>query len=357
MPGPSDSALLLTHDVDAPDAYNPGPWGEPGALRMAAMEKRLGVHATYNITTDYVAGYFRPDVARALCDDGMCPLGDHSVRHLVNFDRLPRGDCHEARAGYSPADHPTLCGEVRVPLEILTSITGQRPRVWRSGYLLVNPALFDVLVQNGFETASDFGVGDLKYNLPVDGAKVGILQQVFHHQSIFEFPVVCEDGMGSGAFKRQELQQSNLEQFETAWTNALLKNADNGSITTALVHPSRGRDASDDNLQLKITAVERLIETARAHGIPVDTLEHFGAFWRARSHVLLDGAYDGQMGYHGTLKVGPLPMADLTIEFGDPIGSFVCSACGQVEIHGKRAVIRSTLPAGAVASFSATSTR
>lgn len=354
MPGPSDSALILTHDIDAPDAYSAGPWGEPGALRMATMEKRLGVRATYNMTTDYVAGYFRPEVARALCDDGMCPLGDHSVRHLASFDRLPRGDCRETRQSYSATDHPTVCGEVRVPLEVLASITGERPRVWRSGYLLVNSSLFDVLVQNGIETASDFGVGDLKYNLPVDAARVGVLQQAFHRRSIFEFPVVCEDGMGQGAFKRQELQQSNLDQFETAWTNALLRNADNGSLTTALVHPSRGRDVSDDNLELKITAVERLIETAKAHGIPVDTLDHFGSFWRARAQVLLDGTYDSRTGYRGTLKAGALPVTDLTIEFGDAIGTFVCAACGQVEVHGRRAVIRSTIGPGTVASFSVT---
>jgi hypothetical protein len=357
MPGPTDSTLILTHDVDAPDAYNPGPWGEPGALRMAAMEKRLGVRATYNITTDYVAGYFRPDILRGLCEEGMCPLGDHSVRHLMNFDRLPRGDCRATRSTYNPADHPTVCGEVRVPLEIVTSIIGERPRVWRSGYLLVNSFLFDVLAENGFETASDFGVGDLKYNLPVDAAKIGILQQTFHHRSIFEFPLVCEDGMGSAAFKRQELQQSNLETFESAWENALLRNADNGSITTALIHPSRGRDVPDENLQVKINAVERLIQNAHAHGIPVDTLQHFGSFWRARAQVQLDGAYDSATGYRGTLRIGALPVTDFTLEFGDAIGSFVCPACGKVEIVGKRVVLRSTVPAGTAASFLATPSR
>jgi hypothetical protein len=357
IPGPSDSTLILTHDVDAPDAYSAGAWGQPGALRMAAMEKRQGVRATYNITTDYVAGYFRPEILRGLCDEGMCPLGDHSVRHLGNFDQLPRGDCRETRASYDPANRPSVCGEVRVPVEIVTSITGERPRVWRSGYLLVNSFLFDVLAANGFETASDFGIGDLKYNLPVDAARIGILQQTFHHRSIFEFPVVCEDGMGSAAFKRQELQQTNVEQFEKVWENALLRNADNESITTMLVHPSRGLNVPDDNLQVKITAVERLIETARAHGIPVDTLDHFGRFWRARAQVRLDGAYDGATGYRGTVTAGALPVTDLTLEFGDAIGSFVCPGCGSFQVVGKRVVLRSTLAARTAASFTAVPSR
>jgi peptidoglycan/xylan/chitin deacetylase (PgdA/CDA1 family) len=361
MPGASDSALILSHDIDAPDAYNAGPWGGPGALRMAAMEKRLGVRATYNITTDYVAGYFRPDVLSELCAAGMCPLGDHSVRHLQSFDSLPRGDCRETRATYDATGRPTTCGEVRVPLEIMTSLTAQRPRVWRSGYLLVNDALYDVLASNGFEIGSDWGVGDLKYNLPVDASKIGILQPVFHHRPIYEFPVVCEDGLGSAAFKRQELQQSNIELFEGIWQNAMIRNADNGSITTVLVHPSRGRDMPDDNVELKITAVQRLVEAAKSRGIPIDTLGDFGSFWRARAKVLLDGRYDAAPGnqgtYEGTLKIGALPAMDLTLEFGDPIASFACAACGAFEIHGQRVVLRERLPAGTVASFTAVPSR
>jgi peptidoglycan/xylan/chitin deacetylase (PgdA/CDA1 family) len=352
MPGAHDSALILTHDIDAPDAYSAGPWGDPGAPRMAAMEKRHGARATYNITTDYVAGYFRPEILRQLCDLGMCPLGDHSVRHLVNFDALPAGDGQVTRATYDPAGHPTVSGEVRVPAEILWSVTGQRPTVWRSGYLLVNPALYDTLADNGFETGSDFGIGDLKYNLPVDAARTGLLQQTFHHRSIFELPVVCEDGMGSAAFKRQELQKSNVEVFEAAWLGALLRNADNDSVTTLLVHPSRGRDVPDDNLQVKIDAVERILVSAQQHGIALDTLEHYGHFWRARAQVHLDGGFDAS-GYRGTIRTGALPITDLTLAFGEPIGTFVCPACGAVEVHVTRVVLRATLPAGTSFRFSA----
>jgi len=356
MPGWFDSTLVLSHDIDAPDAYSAGPWGDPGALRMAAMEKRLGVRATYNITTDYVAGYFRPEIVKQLCDAGMCPMGDHSVRHLRNFDALPKGDCHETKANYNAAEHPTVCGEIRVPLEIVTGITGERPHVWRSGYLLDNPVLFDVLAASGIDIASDFGVGDLKYNLPVDASKIGIMQQSFHHRPIFEFPVVCEDGQGTGAFLRVELQKTTLAEFETKWTNALLGNAGNGSITTTLVHPSRGREASDDNLQVKIDAVEQLIMTAKAHGIPVDTLDHFGKFWRARAQVKVDAAYDSSSGYTGTLSTGALPIADLTLEFGDPIATFSCKGCGTSEVHGSRVVVRSLVPANDRVSFSASTT-
>jgi hypothetical protein len=276
---------------------------------------------------------------------------------LRNLDTLPKGTCQETKANYNAAEHPTVCGEVRVPLEIVAQITGVRPRVWRSGYLLANPALFDVLVASGVETASDYGVGDLKFNLPVDASKIGIMQQMFHHKSIFEFPVVCEDGIGTAAFKREELDRSNVDMFEEKWLNALLGNAENDSLTTALVHPSRGRDAADDNLQLKIDAVERLIVAAQAHQIPVDTLDHFGSFWRARAQVKIDGEFDSRTGYQGTITTGTLPVTDFTIEFGDKISSFTCKACGNTEVHENRVVVRSTLAPKTVANFSASTIR
>src|SRR5262249_44464130 len=153
-----------------------------GALQMAALEKSLGVRATYNFTTDYIAGYFQPSVVRELCAEGMCPAGGHSVRHLGSFGQHPRGTCQETKASYGTRERATLCGEVRVALELLTPLTGARPRTWRSPYLLLNPEQFDVLAWSGIEFDSGFGIGDLKYNLPVDLEHVGFKQALFHHR-------------------------------------------------------------------------------------------------------------------------------------------------------------------------------
>jgi hypothetical protein len=339
MPGPADSALLVTHDIDAPDAYSAGTWGGAGVTRMAEMENRHHVHATYNITTDYVAGYFRSKIIRELCQAGMCPVGGHSVQHLTTFDKLTRGTCKETKADYEAKKHPTLCGEIRVPLEMLTTLTGERPRVWRSPFLFVHPVQFDVLRSEGIQTDSSFGIGDLKYNLPVDAERAGVLQDIFHHAPIYEFPIVMEDGIGwieHGEEKRRELQASNLTWFETGWEDALLGNAANGSLSTLLVHPSLGADVPDDNIELKINAVAWIIETAQAHKIPMDTLLHFGDFWRARAGVRVDASYDAQKGYQGVLEVGALPITDFTLEFGDALASFTCPGCGRIELHGKR---------------------
>jgi hypothetical protein len=352
IPGPSDSVLVLTHDVDAADAYGDGAWGEAGALQMAAMEKRNGVRATYNYVTDYVTGTFNPEVVERLCKDGFCEAGAQSVRRLRNFGKHPRGTCRETRESYGAKTPATLCGEVRVSLEILSKLTSERPRAWRSPNLADNPFLFDVLADSAVTLDSSFGIGDLKYNLPVDTALSPKLQHRFHHQPLFEFPIALEDGRRVSA-ERTELQSTNLHWFETQWEYTMLRNAANGSITTLVVRPTRGHGTDDDNIKVKVDAVEHLIKVARAHRIDVDSLVHFGDFWRARSKVAFDASYDAIAGYTGWFQTGDLAIQNLTFEMGDAIASFECAACGKVEVTGKRVVMRDRLAPGTRATFTA----
>lgn len=340
VPGEQDSVLVLTHDIDAEDAYREGPWGPPGALQAAELERTLGVRATYNITTDYVTGYYHEPTVRALCAMGMCPLGAHSVTHPLGFAKLPLGTCTETVATYGK--QTTLCGEIRVSRDLVAQATGRAPRVWRSPYLALPPQLFDQLVKNGFVYDSGFGIGDLPYNLPVDMATVGFHQDRFRHAPLLEFPIGCEDGIGEvhdGVQQRTEIQQSNQRRFGSLWRYELLRNAQNRSFTTLLLHPSTGRDMPAENLHLKIEALGRLIEQAKAAGVSALPLEDVGDFWRARLEATLDAHYDAA-GYAGTLTLGAHTAPGLTLEFGDTIGSFSCPSCGPVGVHGKRVVIR-----------------
>jgi hypothetical protein len=353
MAGAVESTLVLTHDVDTLDAYTEGPWGEPGALQMGAMETRNGVRATYNFATDYLTGTFDPKVVERLCGEGFCSAGAHSARLLRSFGRLPRGTCRETRETYGAKVPPTLCGEVRVSLEVLAKLVQARPRAWRSPYLASHPQLFDVLADSGVAFDSSFGVGDLKYNLPVDTAKTAKLQHLFHRHSLLEFPIAGEDGKRVSVDERKEMQARNLAWFADAWEYMMLRNAENQSITTLLVRPARGEVADDDNIKLKVAAVEHLIRVARAHGIAVDSLVHFGDFWRARSKVIFDAGYDSATGYRGFFQVGDEAIENLTFELGDVIESFDCPTCGTVEISGKRVVMRDRLAPGTRATFSA----
>jgi hypothetical protein len=214
--------------------------------------------------------------------------------------------------------------------------------------------LYELLAKNGFAFDSGFGIGDLPYNLPVDLAAVGFHQDRFHKSPLLEFPVACEDGQGEvsdGARNRVELQASNRARFASLWRYVLLRNAQNRSFTTLLVHPSRGREQSPENLRTKVEAVGTLVDQAHAAGVLIMPLEEIGDFWRARLDADLDARYDADAGYSGTLTAGPTSAPGLTLEFGDTIVDFSCAACGRVRVRGKRVVLVDPLPPHTKATF------
>jgi peptidoglycan/xylan/chitin deacetylase (PgdA/CDA1 family) len=352
-PNGAPSVLVVTHDVDAPDAFREGPWGKPGALQAAEMERSKDVRATFNITTDYVTGYYHEPTVRALCEMGMCPLGGHSVTHPTTFGKLPLGTCTETVATYD-GKQLTLCGEIRVSRDLVAQATGRAPRAWRSPYLDLAPHLFQTRAKNGFQYDSGFGIGDLPYNLPVDLGVVGFHQDRFEHAQLLEFPVVCEDGLGElheGVERRTELQASNRARFASLWRYALLRNAENRSYTTLLLHPSTGRAMPPENLATKISVLAHFLDEARAAGIAIGPLTEAGDFWRARLDTSIDAHYDPASGYSGTLTVGATTSPGLTLEFGDAVAGFSCDKCGSVSVHGTQVVIQEALAPRTKAAF------
>jgi peptidoglycan/xylan/chitin deacetylase (PgdA/CDA1 family) len=343
----------VTHDIDAPDAFREGTWGKPGALQVADMEREAGVRATFNITTDYVTGYYHEPTVRALCDMGMCPLGAHSVTHPTTFGQLPPGTCTESVATYD-GRQITLCGEIRVSRDLVGQATGRPPRVWRSPYLDLPPHLFQTLAKSGFLYDSGFGIGDLPYNLPVDLSAVGFHQDRYEHAPLIEFPVACEDGLGEvreGVQRRVELQSSNRARFAALWRYSLLRNAENGSYTTLLLHPSTGREMPPENLAVKVAVLGHFLDEAKAAGVLIEPLGDAGDFWRARLDASIDARYDPATGYSGTLVVGASTSPGLTLEFGDAIAGFTCDKCGAVTVHGTHVVLQDPLPPRTKAAF------
>lgn len=354
VPGPEDGVLIVTHDVDAPDSHNPGSWGEAGALQMARVERAHGVRGTFFITTDYLEGYYNAATVGGLCEMGMCPVGAHSVTHDLAFWSHDVGTCEETASSY-PSDSATLCGEVGVAQALLERDSGMPVSVWRSPFLRTNPALFDVLAAQGFAADSSFAIGDLRSNLPVSLADVGTLQELFHQQPLFTFPITAGDGISAevdGVEQRIELQADNLPWFVGTWTYVLRRNLDNGGYTVVLVHPSWGVGAGPENLPFKMLAVDRLLSAAGELNVLVASLDDMATFWRARRGTRIDARYTPG-GYTGTVETGAYPIADLTLEFGDQIADFSCDGCGDTAVFGNRVVLAGPLPAGATFAFSA----
>jgi peptidoglycan/xylan/chitin deacetylase (PgdA/CDA1 family) len=344
VPGSEDSVVLMTHDVDARDAYSAGAeWGEPGALRVADLEREHAARGSFMITTDYVAPYYEPEVVGALCERGMCPVGVHSVTH-GDIRALPMGDCTETFADYP--ETRTLCGEVRVPIELVERDSGQRPVAWRSPYLYVPAQLYDVLESQQIGVDSSYAVGDLKFNLPISLARTGLNQHLFHRRNLYTLTITVEDGFGGivdGESRRIEMSESNAPLFEQLWQYAALRNADNGAYTVALLHPSYGRGVPADNLRHKLAVVDAFLTACRARGLRVDlTLADVLEFWRAREATRLDVHYTGSA-YTGSVHVGAHAIADLTLEFGDAIEAFRCQSCGEVTLARTRVVLRGPL--------------
>ncbi len=356
VPGVQSSVLMLTHDVDAPDADNDGEWGAAGAAQMAAMEKSLGVKGSYMVTTDYVTGYFTPTIVTRLCSLGMCPQGGHSVQHF-SFNPMPLGDCTVSKANYDPK-HPTVCGEVVVNLKWLNALLPDTPiRAWRTPYLSQNPHLFDVLSAQGIVYDSSFATGDLRTGFPVSMARYPYLQDLFHGNPIVTFPIQDEDGQGGfnadGSTSRKELQTTTWPLFRGNWVYALLRNLGNNAWNVMLVHPSYGLGVGPANLKVKIAAVKEFVKIAQKQDVLIEQMDALGDFWRGRDGVKLTARVDPSAGYTGTLEVGKAEAPHFSLEFGDNITKFDCEGAGPTTIRGGRVVFTNPLPAGKTFAFTA----
>ncbi len=357
VPGMEDSLAILSHDLCAEDAQQPGAWGAPGALQVANLEGRRGAKGSFMVPTDYVDGYYSTSLMSDLCAIGMCPVGAHSVIHALDFATTPVGTCTETAATYQPDVQETLCGEIGVSVQLLTQATGIAPIAWRSPFLYINPLQYDVMESEGILYDSSYAVGDLKFNLPLSLARTGINQYEFHHRALYSMPIALEDGIGGiadGVDNRIEMSASNGPMFQTLWTYAMLRNADNHAHTLSLLHPSYGVNAPTNNLQNKLVVLDAYLKAARMRGVRVDsTIADVVEFWRAREGVDVRATYAGGV-YQGTISVGVDPARDLTLEFGDDIGQFACANCGNTRLSGHRVLIHSVLTASTVHAFTAT---
>ncbi len=359
VPGVESTLLISTHDIDAPDSHNANPaWGAPGALQAAQIEKDLGIVGSYLITTDYYVGYFNPDIIGGLCDLGTCPEAAHSVLHH-DMQSMPAGTCTETKANYDPTS-PTVCGEVRVSVEILDGLLpkDQPIRAWRTPYLQTPATLYKDLTDLGIPYDSSFSEGDVLGSLPTYVPNNAGLREAGGIGDVYSFPIVQEDGLGDvlddGSFTRQELQLANADTFMGRWTWPLLENARNNGWSTMLLHPSYGVGTSANNLAVKLATLRRFLTRAIAQDLRVERITAAGDFWRGRQGTTVDAHYVSGKGYQGTIRVGKLDAPHFSLEFGDNLATFDCPDGGKNQIKGRRVVFEKPLVAGATLLFTAT---
>ncbi len=270
IPDGQRSVVLLSHDVDWEDSFEPG-------LDFVRVEKANRTRSTFFIQTKYVddanskAFFFNPDLTylRELKEQGST-IGSHSIIHSRGFNKFDLGTGRETYPTYQPrgtgfdtASGATVFGEVRVSKELLDGeVPNQKTIFYRAGHLRVPPSLAEALVRSGYRFDSSFTADDVlsnfPYALPLD---LGFDED----SGIYEFPVTIEDEEAPGYAERvpQALE-------------VIRANAENGAISVVLVHSNESRT--------KAAAEQEMLRQLPDDIGKMDMLS-FAEYWSARDRL------------------------------------------------------------------------
>jgi peptidoglycan/xylan/chitin deacetylase (PgdA/CDA1 family) len=269
IPDGLQSALLLSHDIDARESFR-------NSVAFAELEQRYAATSTFFVTTKYFSdatdtGYYTDQNASYLRDVAArgFDIGSHTVSHLKTFNRFPLGESGVRYATYRPALAPTVFGEVEVSKELLErDIPGQSSVAFRAGELSHPLQLIGALETAGYLVDSTRAAGDTLTNYayrPLREAHLGASVS-----SMIEIPVTLDDSM-------DYLTAATLERTVVQWINIVAANAENNNITCLLIHPT--------NTTYKLAAEERLLRASRQQPVWIGSVTRFGLFARGRAAV------------------------------------------------------------------------
>lgn len=270
MPSGKNSVLLLSHDVDWENSFDP-------ALDFAQLEKKHGASSTFFIQTKYVSdanskafffGKDLEDLVRLQANGSS--VGSHSVIHARGFNKFELGSGHETFSTYQPrgtgfesSTGATVFGEVRVSKELLDgNLSGQATVFFRAGHLRVPPSLPEALQRCGYKFDSSFTANDVLTNFPY---RLPLGLGFDEDSGLYEFPVTFEDE-----------QSPALAQRIDQALEVIRANAENGAMNVLLIHSNeRGS---------KLAAEENLLRRLPSDVASEDMLT-FAQFWRARDRL------------------------------------------------------------------------
>lgn len=300
IPNAKQSVLLLSHDVDWENSFDP-------ILQFSAMEARHHVKSTFFIQTKYVSDansasfFFGKSLAdlRKVKAQGFS-IGSHSVIHSRGFNKFELGAGTETFTTYRPrgtgfdgATNANVFGEIRVSKQLLDGeLSGQQTVFFRAGHLRVPPTMPEALQRCGYLFDSSFTAPDVLTNFPYS-LPLGLSFEEDSH--ILEFPITFEDE-----------QAPRLDLRVPIMLEVIRANAENEAINLILIH------TNEANYKLK--AEEDLLNQLPEEVIATDLLG-FANFWRAREHVRWTIKSD-QRALGIRLKVTTIePIKGLTFEF------------------------------------------
>ncbi len=167
--------LMLTFDLDAetmwtardpayakrPILMSQGAYGwKVGIQRVLALLERYGIKATFFIPG--LVAEQRPAVVHDVLARGH-EVAHHSYSHRWIVNLRPEEEREEMQKG----------------MEVLTALTGRRPRGWRSPAAEFSAITLDLIREYGFDYSSNFFDDDSPYLLEIGGRRTDIVELPF----------------------------------------------------------------------------------------------------------------------------------------------------------------------------------
>ena len=271
----STSTLMITHDIDS---YS----GVEEMLLFSDSEKERGIHANYNVTVRYFSDYWMTDFyyfelthpnINQLIADGQ-EIGSHSVGHFPDFGDeaiFPIGVKGLTSTNYTPnydgtvTTGGTVYGELEVSKKTLETDFGIDIRIYRTGHLVYNDYMVEVMDDLGYLYNSSYGANEVLTNFPFQN-KTG---RSFsgENSNVYELPVSISD-----VYHSDPISADNYIEKVNIWLDIIAKIDANNASTVLLIHP---------NHDYKLWSQEYLIEHLPGN-IAIKEMGAFGDYWRAR---------------------------------------------------------------------------
>lgn len=272
IPYGKESAIIITHDVDATNAFET-------LDAFTTVEKTYDIKSTFFVTTKYVgdkvakAFYNRENIKiLQMLREGGFDIGSHSVGHFHNFEKLDIGSYEVSKEDYNPyydgftTYGATVFGEIKVSKELLDKDLNQKTLSFRAGHLLFPDKMANVLEECGYMYDSSSLASDVSTNYPFVLMRDSLINS--NESSILEIPLTLSD---------RYLEETNVEEVVKGWIEVIEANKKNNAITTILIHPTKH--------DCKIKAEKQLLGRLNQKEYWFDTIEGFGSFWNARFEI------------------------------------------------------------------------
>jgi peptidoglycan/xylan/chitin deacetylase (PgdA/CDA1 family) len=278
IPYGKDTALILSHDVDARTSF-------PNAVLYAELEKKYHVRGTYFVTTKIVkdsmdTDYYNPQNVAFLkkVQELGGDIESHSVNHSIQFNLFETGSPNVNRKNYQPLESPSIFGELVVSKEILdTDLPAQNTVAFRAGNLKFPESLIDIEEKSGYLFDSSCSANDILCNYAYRAFKNQ--NPTFEESSVIEIPLIFDDS-------QDLLNKNNQDALLSNWLDIIQANADNEAVSVLLLHTAEAG--------FKLETEEKLLKSVMNKNYWIGDVTTYGKFWKERAEIKYSVSLKGQ---------------------------------------------------------------